>query len=399
MRLLHTSDWHLGRSLHGEDLHEAQRAFLDQILAVVDELSVDAVLVAGDVYDRAVPPVPSVRLLASTLAELTARVPVILISGNHDSPDRLGFGAELYRDGLHVHTDASGVGQPVVLADAHGPVLVYPIPFLDPDLARHGLSDGDSAVPLERSHEAVLTAAMDRIRSDLARRKAAEGRRARSVVVSHAFVVGGAGAAERSDSERDIRVGGVDSTPAAVFAGVDYVALGHLHGAQQPPSPDGTTALRYSGSPIRYSFSEVDQAKSLTLVDLGPDGVEEVTSIAVEQPRGMSVLTGELASLLGAETFASAEDHWVQVNVTDPARPTEMVRRVNERFPHALVVRHVPASGPLLERVSEAPNAAADPLEVAESFVRFVTGADATPAELDAFRDAYEQVLQSGRAG
>ena len=170
MRLLHTSDWHLGRMLHGVDLRDAQRAALDQLVDLVDERDVDAVVVAGDVYDRAVPPVDSVRLLAETLTRLVDRVPVILLSGNHDSADRLGFGAQLFRDGLHVRTSVATVGEPVELADEHGPVLVYPLPFLDPDLTRTVLSDGDG--PLPRSHEAVLGAAMRRVRADLARQEA-----------------------------------------------------------------------------------------------------------------------------------------------------------------------------------------------------------------------------------
>jgi exonuclease SbcD len=395
MRLLHTSDWHLGRMLHGVDLRDAQRAALDQLVDLVDERDVDAVVVAGDVYDRAVPPVDSVRLLAETLTRLVDRVPVILLSGNHDSADRLGFGAQLFRDGLHVRTSVMTVGEPVELADEHGPVLVYPLPFLDPDLTRTVLSDGDG--PLPRSHEAVLGAAMRRVRADLARRGRGGSGTPRSVVSAHAFVVGG-GDAERSESERDIRVGGVEGVPAAVFAGVDYVALGHLHGAQEPTSPDGRTRLRYAGSLLRYSFSEAAHTKSVTLVELGPDGVSSVSAAPIEQPRGMSTLSGELDELLSSPKYDDAEQDWVQVSVTDPARPAEMVSRIRARFEHALVVRHVPASGPLVARATTAPNAAADPVEVAESFVRFVTGGDASSAELDAFRESVEQVQRAERA-
>ncbi|MDH5277481.1 MAG: exonuclease subunit SbcD [Actinomycetota bacterium] len=394
MRLLHTSDWHLGRMLHGVDLRDAQRSVLDQIVHLVDEHEVDAVVVAGDVYDRAVPPVDAVRLLADVLTRLVARAPVVLLAGNHDSADRLGFGAALFRDGLHVRTAAATVGEPVELGDEHGPVLVYPVPFLDPDVVRSSLSDGDG--PLPRSHEAVLGAAMDRVRADLERRRSTGP--VRSIVAAHAFVVG-RGEVERSDSERDIRVGGVDTAPASVFAGVDYVALGHLHGAQEPASPDGRTRLRYAGSPLRYSFSEATQDKSVTIVDLGPNGVTAVSAVPVEQPRGMSVLSAEMADLLTSPRFAAAEDHWVQVSVTDSARPPDMQPRIRERFPHALVARHTPASGPLVGRVTTAPNAAADPVEVAESFVRFVTGGDATAPELDAFRNAFEQVRRAERAG
>lgn len=395
MRLLHTSDWHLGRGLHGVDLHETQQSVVDQVIDAVTAHSVDAVLISGDVYDRAVPPVASVQLWSHALRELSALVPVVVIPGNHDSATRLGVGSDLFRDGVHLVTDLSGVGVPIQLGDEHGPVLVYPIPFLDPDVARHGLGDGGE--PLERSHEAVMKAAMGRVRDDLSARRSADPA-ARAVVMAHAFVVPAsmtdAAEAERSDSERDIRVGGVDSVPSEVFAGVDYVALGHLHGAQRV----GRDAVRYSGSPIRYSFSEVSQLKQLLIVDLGAAGLTGVRPVALEQPRSMATMSGTLDEILTSEEFDSDLDAWVQVFVTDAARPADMVARVRDRFPEALVVRHVPASGPLVERASGSAQVPVRPTEVAEAFVRYVTGGDITSAELAVFESAYEQALAEGRS-
>ena len=415
MRLLHTSDWHLGRSLHGEVLVDAQRQVLERIVEVVDEHAVDAVLVSGDVFDRAMPPVDAVRLLGDTLAALATRVPTVVISGNHDSAERLGFGAPLFRPGMHVCTAASQVGQPVELADEHGPVLVYPIPYLDPDLARVALAP-DAGQPLDRSHEAVLQAAMQRVRDDLTRRQAATPG-VRSVVLAHAFVAGGLRPSTtsrealdaassttaqdrsslRSDSERDLRVGGTEVVPAEVFAGVDYVALGHLHGAQEPQAV-GRTRLRYSGSPLRYSFSEALQDKSVTLVDLDAEGVREVSAVPLAQPRGMAVVTGSFDDVIGSDRFAGHVDDWVQVTVTDPARPHDLVAAVRGRFPHALVVRHEPTSGALLERGHLTQVTSLDPLVVAQSFVHYVTGADATDAEVAAFASAYEAVVAAERS-
>ncbi|MFZ0324437.1 MAG: exonuclease SbcCD subunit D [Actinomycetes bacterium] len=403
MRLLHTSDWHLGRTLHNESLFDAQQAAMNQIVEIVDTQGIDAVLVSGDIFDRAVPPVESVTLLAETLRQLTARVPVVVISGNHDSAVRLGFGSRLFANPLHLRTGTSDIGHPVELADAEGTVLVYPVPFLDPDAARHSLGGVD--VPLERSHEAVLSVAMGRVRADLRSRRSAVGPGPRSVVMAHAFVVGGqlaASQAIRSDSERDIRVGGTDSVPADLFAGVDYVALGHLHGAQQSYLPDPAaasgTVLRYSGSPLRYSFSEARQTKSVTVVDVEAEGPIAVSTVALTQPRDMAVLVGPIDELLDPQQHEEVTSCWAQVTVTDPGRPEQMVPRLRERFPHALVVRHVPASGPLLTSGGGQGAEALDPLEVAESFVRYVTGADATPAELDVFRSAYESVNTAQRS-
>ena len=238
MRLLHTSDWHLGRSFHREDLLGAQARFVDFLVETVRAERVDAVLVSGDVYDRALPSVDAVALCNDALRRLAGTgVRVVLTSGNHDSARRLGFGADLIdAAGIHLRTDPASVGVPVLLPDpAGGAVAVHALPYLEPDAVRDDLD-------CERSHGAVLAAAMTRVRADLAGRPGT-----RSVVMAHAFVTGG----QPSDSERDISVGGVGSVPAATFAGADYAALGHLHGAQRV-----TAGVHYSGSPIAYSFSE-----------------------------------------------------------------------------------------------------------------------------------------------
>ena len=392
MRLLHTSDWHLGRTLHGVDLLDHQAAALDHLIDVVRAERVDALLVAGDVYDRAIPPVEAVTLLSDALARLSELTTVVVTSGNHDSATRLGFGAALMRERVRVRTRVATLGEPVEVADG----LVYGLPYLDPDLTRGDLAEDDpetgTAVLPARSHEAVTGAAMRRVRADLLRRRGdAPDSRLRAVVMAHAFVVGG----QPSESERDIRVGGVDQVPAGVFAGFDYVALGHLHGPQGLSGVDGTV-LRYSGSPLAYSFSEQHHAKSSVLVDLS--GAEPVTELVpAPVPRRLADVTGTLEQLLGSAGEAHADD-WVRVTVTDPARPAELFRRVRERFPHALVVQHVPAGGVESSGRSQVVTAAADPLEVVDAFVRRVTGAAPTPAEAALLRRAYEDVADVERS-
>jgi exonuclease SbcD len=382
MRLLHTSDWHLGRGLHGLDLHDAQADMVQQVSDAVGQYSVDAVIVAGDVFDRGVPPVAAVRLWGEALRVLSAQVPVIVVSGNHDSAVRLGAAADLYRDGVHLCTDIRDVGRPIMLSDDHGPVAVYPIPFLDPDIARHSLATGDE--PLARSHAAVLGQAMVRIRADLEGQRD-DDPRVRSVVVAHAFVTSGV-APETSDSERDIRVGGVDSVPLAEFDGVDYVALGHLHGAQRVDAD----RVRYCGSPLRYSFSETHQRKQLLLVDIGADGVAGVESLPITQPRDMAALRGTLDVLLTSAEFAQHEDAWVQLTVTDAERPSDLRGRVLQRYPHALSIRHEPSSGPLALGTPADVRVPSAPDEVAAAFVHYVTGGHISEDELRAFTDAFE---------
>lgn len=415
MRLLHTSDWHLGRTLHGVDLLGHQAAFLDHLVEVARAERVDAVLVAGDVYDRAVPPVEAVQVLADALRRLSETAAVVVTPGNHDSAIRLGFGAELMRDGVHLRARVADVGRPVVLADAHGPVVVHALPYLDPDSVRrvladdHGPDGGDGAGELPRSHEAVMAAAMRRVRRDLAGRPAGT----RSVVMAHAFVVGGL----PSDSERDIRVGGVDAVPAGVFAGVHYAALGHLHGPQQISFPSGVgrgdgagpdgkgpdgkgpdgaepvPVLRYSGSPLAYSFSEMHHRKSTVLVDLGPDGVAGTELVPAPVPRRLAEVTGTLADLLGPAGDGHVDD-WLRAVVTDPVRPPELHARLKARFPHLLVTEHRPPAG-AARGGPAAVTATRDPVEVTAEFVAHVTGAPPTEAELAVLRAAYEDVLRA----
>ncbi|MGY4644563.1 exonuclease SbcCD subunit D [Cellulomonas sp. URHB0016] len=387
MRMLHTSDWHLGRSLHGVDLLDHQAAYLDHLVDVVRAESVGVVVVAGDVYDRAIPPVEAVTLLSDVLARLTEHATVVVTSGNHDSATRLGFGSALMRDRVRLRTCVADLAQPVVLPDDEGDVLVYGVPYLDPDFARASLADA-GAPPLARSHEAVTAAAMRRIRADVAGRPGGS----RTVVAAHAFVVGGLA----SESERDIRVGGVDHVPAGVFAGVDYVALGHLHGPQRVGGSDGTV-LRYSGSPLAYSFSEQQHAKSTVLVDLSGTGEVAVELVPAPVPRRLADVTGLLDDLLGAPGEAHVDD-WVRVTVTDAHRPQDLVRRVRHRFPHALVVQHRAADGgPRASRATEV-TSAHDPVDVAAGFVHHVTGSAPLADELAVLRRAYEQVADVERS-
>ncbi|MYX77681.1 MULTISPECIES: exonuclease SbcCD subunit D [unclassified Streptomyces] len=377
MRILHTSDWHLGRSFHRVPLLDAQAVFLDHLVETVARHEVDAVVVAGDVYDRAVPPLTAVRLFDDALHRLAAAgVPTVMISGNHDSARRLGVGAGLIaRAGIHLRTDPADCATPVVLPDAHGDVAFYGLPYLEPALVRDTLG-ADRA-----GHEAVLTAAMDRVRADLATRP--DG--TRSVVLAHAFVAGG----EPSDSERDITVGGVAAVPAGVFDGVDYVALGHLHGCQTV-----TDRVRYSGSPLAYSFSEHTHRKTMWLVDLGPAGEPAAERLDCPVPRPLARLRGRLASLLEDPALERHREAWVEATLTDPVRPDEPMARLTERFPHVLALVLDPERAPEDPRASYAQRLdGRDDHQIAEDFVAHVRGGSgASEQERTVLRAAFDDV-------
>ncbi|MCX5126208.1 exonuclease SbcCD subunit D [Streptomyces sp. NBC_00347] len=379
MKFLHTSDWHLGRSFHRVNLLGAQAVFIDHLVETVREHEVDAVLVAGDVYDRAVPPLPAVELYDRALHQLAdLGVPTVMISGNHDSARRLGVGAGLIgRAGIHLRTDPAGCADPVVLADVHGDVALYGLPYLEPALVRDEFGAG------KVSHEAVLSAAMDRIRADLAGR--APG--TRSVVLAHAFVTGG----QASDSERDIAVGGVEAVPASVFDGVDYAALGHLHGCQTI-----SERVRYSGSPLAYSFSEADHRKSMWVVELGGDGeIVGAERVDTPVPRALARVRGALEELLSEGAYARYEDCWLEATLTDAVRPEEPMARLAVRFPHVLSLAFDPegrgedAGGSYAQRLKGRSDR-----EIAEDFVAHVRagGGFSDDAERDVLQGAFDEV-------
>ncbi|MFF3615829.1 exonuclease SbcCD subunit D [Streptomyces sp. NPDC002580] len=376
MRLLHTSDWHLGRAFHRVNMLGAQADFIGHLVTTAREREVDAVVVSGDVYDRAVPPLAAVQLFDDALHRLAdLGVPTVMISGNHDSARRLGVGAGLIgRAGIHLRTDPTACGTPVVLADAHGDVAFYGLPYLEPALVK------DEFAVDRAGHEAVLGAAMDRVRADLGTR--APG--TRSVVLAHAFVTGG----EVSDSERDITVGGVASVPAGVFDGVDYTALGHLHGSQVIAE-----RVRYSGSPLPYSFSEAGHRKTMWLVDLGADGSLAAERIDCPVPRPLARVRGHLEDLLAAPELERHTGAWVEATLTDPVRPADPMARLEERFPHTLSLVFDPERSPRDPDVSYARRLAGrSEQQIAEDFVAHVRGVGPDAREQAVLRDAFDAV-------
>jgi DNA repair protein SbcD/Mre11 len=252
-----------------------------------------------------------------------------------------------------VRATTAGLDEPVLLRDEHGEVAVYGLPYLEPEIARHELG-----VPGARSHEAVLAEAMERVRRDLFLRPGA-----RSVVLAHAFVGGGV----PSDSERDICVGGVDLVPAAVFDGVDYVALGHLHRPQTL-----TERLRYSGSPLAYSFGEAGQEKQVWLVDLDATGLAGVRALALPTPRPLTVLTGTLDELLADPAHTAVEEHFVSARLTDEVRPSDPMRQLQTRFPHCVHLEWTGSAGGGDGRSYQERLRGRSDLEVAGEFVTHV---------------------------
>ena len=333
MRILHTSDWHIGRRLHGESLAPSHESFLTWLHGeVIKDTKPDLLVVAGDIYDRGVPPTEAIELFEDTLAEINKYgIQVLITSGNHDSRVRLGSNTRFMSGlGLHFRTRLHEVAKPVVVPSDDFDLLAYGIPYLEPDV--------DAGVwQVEASQSAVLAEAMRLINEDVENRKKQSSKPLRVLVATHAFVEG----ATKSDSERnikDIRVGGLGQTSAAVFAGADYVAMGHIH---RPHSKNeikgpGATLLRYSGSPIPFSFSERDDEKQVLQIEISKDGVQDsgIETLVAPKLRGMKQIEGTMEELISDKHPATKD--WLKVVLTDKEIPINVFDTLKRKFENLL---------------------------------------------------------------
>lgn len=319
MKFLHLADLHLGKRVNGFSMLEDQAHILRQILAILDDEQPDGVLIAGDVYDKSVPSVEAVELLDGFLTELRTRgVPVLLISGNHDSPERLAFGGRVMDScGIHISPVYDGALAPVTLQDAFGPVHVWLLPFVKPAHMRRWFPDADIESYTDAVAEAVAHMDIDTA--------------ARNVLVTHQFVTGGA----RSGSE-ELSVGGTDNVDSGVFAPFDYVALGHLHGAQHI----GRETIRYAGSPLKYSFSEARQHKSVTVVTLGEKGDVQVRTVALTPLRELREIRGSYDELTARSFYehTTYRSDYLHLILTDEQDVFDAMSRLRTIYPYLMTL-------------------------------------------------------------
>ena len=318
MRFLHTADWHLGRLFHGKHLTEDQAYLLERLLEIGKESRPDAVIVAGDIYDRAVPPPEAVQVLDDVLSRLVlgSKVPVILIAGNHDSPDRLGFGSRLLTaSGLHVIGPLPAQFSTLVLQDKSGPVHFFALPYAEVPFVRAQFND-ENIVDHQSAMKALI-AACGKVPP-------------RSVLIGHAFVAGGA----ESESERPLSVGGSGTVTVECFSDFDYVALGHLHAPQQA----GAKHVRYSGSLMKYSFSESTHQKSVSLVEMDASGACSIEQIALVPKRDVRCVTGLLNEILAGPKPGENREDYLQITLTDDGAMWDVMGRLREVYPNVLHV-------------------------------------------------------------
>lgn len=318
MRLLHTADWHIGRQLHSLSLLEEQRHALLQMINLIETRQVDVVLVAGDIFDRSVPPAAAVALLDEVLNRICLElgVPVIMIAGNHDSPERLAFGARhLTRAGLHIAGHLAPEPEPILLGKPGHEVAFYTLPYADPATVRQ-LFDNEVS-----SHDEAMGFLTGQILAQNAGRSPC-------VLLSHCFVAGG----EVSESERPLAIGGAEWVSPEHFKAFDYVALGHLHGRQFR----GAQHIRYAGSLLKYSFSETRQHKSVTLVDLDDSGVTRIEQVDLKPLHDMRILEGELEALLDQGRNDPQREDYLLVRLSDTHAILDIMGKLRQVYPNVL---------------------------------------------------------------
>ncbi len=386
MRILHTSDWHLGRRFGEHSLLGEQERFCDWLVELVAEEGIDLVAVAGDLFDRAIPPAEAASLLGDTFSRLRrAGVMVAAISGNHDSAERLSAYDGLLAREVHLKAGYVGVGRPEIVSFPDGELAIIAAPYLDPHLVPPSVhqqwqAEADAECELAagaarrvaRTHERALSWALGRARSELPSGTP-------SIVLSHAFVTGAA----PSGSERELAVGEAGLVSAELFAGFDYVALGHLHRAQRVA---GTDNIRYSGSPLPYSFSDVDP-KRVVVVDVDPTGAVTPCEVEIGVGKGVTTVRGTLEQL---EAGAPDAAHWVRAELTDELRPLDAMRRLRGRFPSLVEVDWVGGRSDVKGGLRVSDLRRRSPLELTAEFWVEATGEEPSEAVGSLLADLFD---------
>lgn len=323
MRFIHTSDWHIGRQLHNQSLLDDQAHVLDQIVALAQQHRVDAVIIAGDIYDRSIPPASAVALLNDVLNRLVNQlaIQVLMIAGNHDGHERLGFAAkQMVASGLHIIGPLQAELVPIRLTSASGDAYFYPLPYAEPATVRQVFETDAKGLSVS-SHEEAMALLLEQVRCH-------DSQGLPKVVVGHCFLDGGS----ESESERPLSIGGADKISPRLFSEFDYVALGHLHG----PQYKGCEQIRYSGSILKYSFSEQHQHKSVTLVDIAAQSPAQIQLLPLTALRDVRIIEGELANLLEAGKTDTSREDYLMVRLLDKHAILDAMGKLRSVYPNVL---------------------------------------------------------------
>lgn len=377
MKFMHLADLHIGKIVNGFSMLEDQIFILDQIVQYVREYKPHAVVMAGDIYDRPVPNTEAVKVFDQFLTDLARENTVVLIiNGNHDSPERLGFASRIMYDrNIYLYGTLDGQMRKIPVEDEHGRVFFHLLPFIKPSIVRPFYTDTE----IENSNDAVK-AVIDAAELD---------KNSRNVLVAHQFVISSGSEPERSESEIG-PVGGIDSIDADMLKDFDYVALGHLHG----PQKIGFDHIRYAGSPLKYSFSECHHKKSVTLVELEEKGSMEITRLPLKVRRDMRRIKGPIAELMSDSIVAQgAPEDYLHVTLTDEDEIFDAIGKIRSVYPNVMMLSFENARTEAISDFSEiSTNDSIAPSELFGSFFLAQNGAEMSPEQAAAANALLEQI-------
>src|SRR5690625_4393948 len=383
MKFFHTADWHLGKLVQGVYMTDDQRYVLEQFMKAIEEEKPDAVIIAGDLYDRAVPPTEAVNLLNDVINEiiLDLKTPVLAIVGNHDSPSRLDFGTKIMRDnGLYLVGQLSKELKPVVLNDEHGEVHFHLIPYVDPSVARHAFEDETIT-----THDDVYK----RITTEIEKKM---DQSARHVFVAHAFVTPKGEAKENtSESERSLSIGGQEHVNANYFQPFHYTALGHLHEAHYV----NNESIRYAGSPLKYSISEEHHNKGFLVVEIDKEGQVTVEKRKLKSRRDLYTVEATIDELLTHKR----NDDYVFVRLLDETPVLYPMEKIRSVYPNCMHVERniIPTISSEDEKETRIERHKMDRLQLFKAFYKEVKGEDVSEATEKLFAEVFEDVLKKNR--
>lgn len=380
MRLIHLADLHIGKRVNEFPMIGDQRYVLEQVLEILDKRSVDGVILAGDIYDKPIPPAEAVQLLDWFLTELAQRqMPVYMVSGNHDSGERLAFGAKLLeRSQIHVAAVYDGTLDPIPLQDEYGTLYLYLLPFVKPAHVRRALAGRD---PLQ-DYEQELSTYHDAVQLVLERADIDPDNR--NLLVAHQLVTG----AKRCESE-EISVGGIDNVDAALFDAFDYVALGHIHG------PQGMTreTIRYAGTLLKYSFSECRHNKSITLVELREKGKVTIEELPVKPLHDMRQIKGAYDTLMSYDFYKEHDkEDYLQVILTDEEEIPDAMGRLRTVYPNIMNLQYHNRATELLGQVQDTAQEARNPIDYFEEFYNMQNNQRMTEEQRQIVRGMMEKI-------
>lgn len=385
MKILHTGDWHIGKLVHGVHMTEDQRFILENLVKLLKEEEVEVLIIAGDVYDRSIPPTEAVELLDEVLSKiiLDLGIKVIMISGNHDSPDRLDFGSRMLRDrGLYIAGKLQREADPIVLEDDLGEVRFYPIPYSEPAVVK-ALYEKEGSMNHDEAMKTVLAPITENLDPSI-----------RNICISHGFVVG-TEKPEESDSERPLAIGGSEYVSAEYYQPFDYVALGHLHRPQRISKDE----IRYAGSLLKYSFSEAKQKKSFTLIDLKEKGQVDIEERILKPKRDLRIIEGDLEVLMDKDVYSlgNTEDY-IQAVLTDRGTLYEPMQKLRSVYPNILLLERERLELSESRQDDVVEMRGKSPEDLFLEFYRRVTGEE-NPSEdaLTYFNEIYEELLREER--